>query len=96
MKLIEADSKASNNLVELKKVKKIKQKVNEFLKEKLPVPLKDLVINGKDLINLGYKENKKLGEALNNFLGIVIEKPELNRKKILLKLAEGEERGINK
>lgn len=96
LKLIEADSKARNNLVELKKVKKIKQKVNEFLKEKPPVSLKDLAINGKDLINLGYKENKKLGEALKKILGIVIEKPELNKKKVLLKLAEGEERGISK
>lgn len=94
LKMIEANSKASNNLVELKKLKKTKQKVSELLKEKPPVALKDLAINGKDLINLGYEENKKLGEILKELLKIVIEKPELNKRKVLLKLAEGEERVI--
>ncbi len=84
LKLIEADNKASNNLVELKKVKKIKQKVNEFLKEKPPVSLKDLALNGEDLIDLGYQEGKEMGRILKMLLKIVIDKPELNKREILL------------
>ena len=84
LKLIEADSKASNNLIELKKVKKIKQKVNEFLKEKPPVSLKDLALNGEDLIDLGYQEGKEMGRILKMLLKIVIDKPELNKREILL------------
>jgi len=45
------------------------------------VSLKDLAINNKDLIELGYKEGKGIGEALKKLLDIVIDKPELNKKK---------------
>lgn len=46
--------------------------------------LKDLAVNGKDLIDLGIKPGKEIGEILNDFLNMVIENPELNQKEILL------------
>ena len=46
--------------------------------------LKDLAVTGKDLIDLGIKPGKEIGEILNKFLEMVIENPELNQKEILL------------
>ena len=46
--------------------------------------LKDLAVNGKDLIDFGIKPGKEIGEILNGFLEMVIENPELNDKENLL------------
>jgi len=67
-------------------IERVENNIREILREKPPVSLKDLAVNGKDLFELGYKEGKDIGEALKKFLKIVIEKPELNKKKILVKL----------
>jgi len=67
-------------------IERAENNIREVLPEKPPVSLKDLAVNGKDLFELGYKEGKDIGEALKKLLKIVIEKPELNKKKILVKL----------
>jgi tRNA nucleotidyltransferase (CCA-adding enzyme) len=67
-------------------IERVENNIREILREKPPVSLKDLDVNGKDLFELGYKEGKDIGEALKKLLKIVIEKPELNKKKILVKL----------
>ncbi|MHB8129911.1 MAG: CCA tRNA nucleotidyltransferase [Mobilitalea sp.] len=48
------------------------------------VSLKELSINGKDLIAAGFKPSRELGEVLNRLLALVIEEPKLNQKEILL------------
>jgi len=58
--------------------------MREILQEKPPVSLKDLAINGKDLIELGYQEGEKIGQIIKELLNLVLEKPALNQKKILL------------
>lgn len=50
--------------------------------------LKDLAVNGSDLIAAGFAPGKKLGEVLNRLLATVIEEPEKNRKEVLLELAK--------
>ena len=45
--------------------------------------IKQLAINGNDLIELGY-EDKKIGEMLNTLLNIVIDDNYLNNKESLL------------
>jgi len=67
-------------------IERAENNIREILQERPPVSLKDLAVNGKDLFELGYKEGKDIGEALKKLLKIVIEKPELNKKKILVKL----------
>lgn len=47
-----------------------------------------LKINGRDIINLGYKEGKIIGEILDYLTEEVLEKPELNEKEILIKMVE--------
>jgi len=58
--------------------------IKETLQEKPPVSLKDLAVNGKDLFELGYIEGKEMGLVLKELLNLVLEKPALNQKKILL------------
>ncbi len=45
--------------------------------------IKDLKINGRDLILLGIKDGKAIGETLNTMLELVIEKPEINNRERL-------------
>ncbi|MBA7540260.1 CCA-adding enzyme [subsurface metagenome] len=67
-------------------IERAENSIREILQEKPPVSLKDLAVNGKDLIKLGYKEGKELGKILKKLLEIIIDRPELNKEKILLKL----------
>lgn len=53
------------------------------------VLLKDLAVNGKDLINLGMKPGEEIGEMLELLLRVVIEKPIENDRQVLLALVEG-------
>ena len=67
-------------------IERAEKNIRETLQERPPVSLKDLAVNGKDLFKLGFKEGKEMGEALKKLLKSVIDRPELNKKKILLKL----------
>ncbi|GAH20593.1 unnamed protein product [marine sediment metagenome] len=58
--------------------------IREILQERPPVSLKDLAVNGKDLIELGYNDGKEIGQILKELLNLVLEKPALNQEKILL------------
>lgn len=49
------------------------------------VSLKELAVNGQDLIRAGMKPGKEIGEKLRELLEIVIENPERNTKEELLK-----------
>ena len=52
------------------------------------VNLKEMKINGKDLIQLGCEPGVRLGELLKDLLDCVIEKPENNSKERLIQLAK--------
>ncbi|RMD86101.1 MAG: HD domain-containing protein [Candidatus Dadabacteria bacterium] len=47
-----------------------------------------LAVNGHDLIELGYKEGKKLGKALKKLEEAVLDDPSLNERETLLSLAK--------
>jgi tRNA nucleotidyltransferase (CCA-adding enzyme) len=51
------------------------------------VSLKELKINGKDLIAEGMKPGRELGNILNQLLEAVLEEPQLNEKESLITLA---------
>jgi tRNA nucleotidyltransferase (CCA-adding enzyme) len=53
-----------------------------------PYQIKHLKINGKDLIKLGFKQDKNLGDILQSLLTIVIYHPDYNNKEKLLQLAK--------
>jgi len=84
LELKKADTVVSKGADKLKQIEKIEKKLREILKEKPPTSIKDLAINGKDLIDLGYQEGKGIGNRLKKLLKRVIDKPELNKREILL------------
>jgi len=65
-------------------IERAENNIREILQERPPVSLRDLAVNGKDLIELGYQEGKGIGQVLKELLNITLEKPALNQKKILL------------
>jgi tRNA nucleotidyltransferase (CCA-adding enzyme) len=52
-----------------------------------PHRLKDLAVDGSDLIELGYAEGPDLGRTLESLLDAVVEDPELNTREQLLERA---------
>ena len=90
------------NLIELQKCDKMstninasiddiiekENKIKEILNKKEVYEKSQLAINGGDIIELGYKQGKLIGEILNYTLELVLEKPELNNKNKLIELIE--------
>lgn len=56
--------------------------------------LKELSVNGRDLIEHGFAPGKELGEILEELLSQVLSEPQKNEKEILLSLAEEYRRKI--
>lgn len=65
-------------------VTNLKNSVKEVLNRKDPLSLKDLAIDGNDLMNIGYPKGAIMGSILKELLELVIKKPELNKKEILI------------
>ena len=66
----------------------IESKLDLILEQNECFSLKDLKINGRELIELGFNKGKEIGEILNYLLEKVIENPDLNNKEQLIKLAK--------
>lgn len=66
----------------------VESKMNLILAQNECFTLKDLKINGGDLINIGFNKGKEIGEILNYLLDIVIENSELNERHELIRLAK--------
>lgn len=71
------------------KVNNIEQILEEVLQEDECFSLKDLAVNGKDLMDIGYKTGRQLGAALQGLLDCVIGEEVNNNKEELLELAKG-------
>jgi tRNA nucleotidyltransferase (CCA-adding enzyme) len=90
LKIKEADYKAQNLQFYIERhtqLDGIENKLNEILREKDCFTLKDLKVNGYDIMNLGYR-GREIGEVLNKLLEIVLEEPEKNDKENLLNIAK--------
>lgn len=75
---------------EYERLEEAKRLYADILAQGECVSLKELAINGKDLINAGFQPGRELGNILNDLLEAVIEKPQLNHKEILLSMAAGQ------
>ena len=71
----------------LQKLSDIDTLYKEVLASDCCVSLKDLKVNGRDLISIGYPSTPALGTELGKLLNRVIEEPTLNNRDILLELA---------
>ena len=85
--LQKADIKCSNKSASIDHIIGREKKVKYILENKEVININQLNINGNDLIEMGFKEGKIIGETLNHLLDRVMEEPELNKKEILKDLA---------
>ena len=89
-KLKEADSLAckidSDTIKE--QLEDFDTRMQEIQKGPQVSPLKNLAINGNDLIELGIPKGEKIGEVLNALHEKVLDEPELNTKEKLLEISK--------
>lgn len=87
-KLNIADIKGKADMRSIDKVYNLQKKCKEILEKQEPLSIKDLKINGNDIIKTGVKEGKKVGEVLQYLLEKVLENPDLNNRKDLLEITK--------
>lgn len=87
-KLMEADRIAHKPPFDFTALDKLKIAYYEIYNNNEPVSIKDLMVNGNDMINLGITKGKDIGETLKYLLGKVLEDPVNNDREILLNFAE--------
>lgn len=64
------------------------QMYRDIIRQRQCLAVKDLAVDGRDLIRAGMTPGKELGDTLKEMLSLVIEQPEMNRKDLLLKFAQ--------
>ncbi len=69
-------------------VESIKPIYEEAVKRHDCVQIKDLAINGQDLLANGFEKGPGIGEVLDRLLSAVIDNPEVNNRETLLNLAK--------
>jgi tRNA nucleotidyltransferase (CCA-adding enzyme) len=87
LKVRRADTLAQNpdkHMEQLENLEKIRVLYETLLESGHAVCVKELAVDGKDLILLGVPQGKQIGEILNRLLALVIEEPEKNEKELLL------------
>lgn len=85
--LQESDIKASAPPFDFSGIDYLKKKSHQILEQRQPLCIKDIAINGSDLIKLGLQPGKAIGEILQHLLEKVLEQPELNNKELLKEMA---------
>lgn len=60
----------------------------EILAERQPYLISHLAVNGKDLIRIGYRPGREIGDTLKRLIDEVIINPSLNNREYLLKAAK--------
>ena len=89
LSLQRADNAAQSHLYDRVKHFDVVEKIaNDILAEGACLSLKDLAVNGNDLINNGFTRGKILGNILEYLLKSVIEEKLENNKESLLKEAK--------
>ena len=71
-------------LLRLQKAEEAEQLYKGIKKAGDCLSVRELAVNGKDLVDMGIKPGKELGNILNKLLYLVLEKPEYNTKEKLL------------
>ena len=72
----------------IENIEVLRRVYQEIIDEKQCFSLKDMALNGRDLIELGVPKGKEIGNTLNKLLEKVIDDPELNNKDSLSQLVK--------
>jgi tRNA nucleotidyltransferase (CCA-adding enzyme) len=86
----QADIKAQsvNFMIEkLNNIELVQELFCEIIKEEVPLILKNLLVNGNDIKDIGIVEGKEIKNTLNYLMERVLEDPVLNERETLLNLA---------
>ncbi|MDF2821495.1 MAG: hypothetical protein K0R15_1936 [Clostridiales bacterium] len=86
-----ADALAKNPLMNKKRlfeISEIEKKYHEIVSENQCLTIKQLAINGKDLLDLGIPQGKRVGEILSSLLDQVLDNPEQNDREILINIVK--------
>ncbi|MGL5051099.1 MAG: CCA tRNA nucleotidyltransferase [Fusobacteriaceae bacterium] len=87
-KLMEADIISTKPPFDFSDLDKIKILYSEIINQKEAVTVKDLKIDGKDILSLGFESGKKIGIILNYLLELVLENYSLNEKEKLIEIVK--------
>jgi len=90
-----ADIKGSSPPFDFSGIEKLKENIQVILNEKQPLMIKDLKINGYDLMELGFKPGKQMGDILDDLLETILENPSLNEKDNLISIVKEKWLGDN-
>ncbi len=72
----------------LEQIDRFEETYHRVIENEDCLSLKDLAVNGNDLIEYGIKPGKEIGEILNRMLEAVLENPENNNKEYLMWLLD--------
>ncbi len=86
LQIADIEAVAEEDDIDISNILKLKSEVERILTEKQPLTVKDLEINGYDLMELGIPEGKQIGAIMKELLEIVLERPETNKKEILMEV----------
>ncbi len=90
-----ADTLAKNNYRRKEKLELIdsyESLYHEIMAKRQCLTLKDLAVNGTDMLELGLERGKEIGVTLNRLLMHVLERPEDNTREILMNLVKTEQK----
>ena len=82
------DYAANHAMTGAKAMRMPPRKIAEILAENACLRLKDLAVNGKDLMELGIPAGQRLGQCLNNLLEQVLDEALPNERAALLAAAK--------
>ncbi|NLM43908.1 MAG: HD domain-containing protein [Clostridiales bacterium] len=86
LSLQKADAMCKNKPELIDNALEMENTVEDIFSRNEPIDLKDLAINGEDLIKSGFNPGVEMGKILNELLDMVIKRPELNNKETLLEI----------
>ncbi|MFA4967333.1 MAG: HD domain-containing protein [Candidatus Margulisiibacteriota bacterium] len=91
--LRKADTKAMEREIDDSYLIELKTRIDKIVAEENALHIKDLKIDGKDIMNeLSIPPGPKVGEVLEFLLEKVLDEPELNTREKLLEMARGYQR----
>ncbi len=70
------------------KINALAERIAAVRSQEMALTINDLRISGVDLMKIGMKQGKEIGEVLNYLMEKVLDEPLLNNYEVLLKLAQ--------
>jgi len=89
--VMKADVLAQSSYLQKEKLEdlvRIQEMYLEIMEQNNCLTVKNLAVNGSDLISMGIEKGPKIGEILRKLLDFVLESPQKNTKEILLEEAK--------